>query len=81
MTGPDQCYRFSHFEVLKPSTLIFEVRGKATYPNPDKGPVTCNPPAYTKDTVLTIQTAVMGAHVFRFYNGPVLFKVDTVHVN
>ena len=61
--------------------MIFEVRGKATYPNPDKGPVTCNPPAYTKDTVLTIQTAGMGAHVFRFYNGPVLFKVDTVYVN
>jgi len=81
MSGPDQCYRFSHFEIMSQNMLLHDVRAKASYPHPERGSVVCAPAVYTKDTTLTIQSTVAGSHIFRFYNGPVLFKADTVQVN
>jgi len=81
MTGPNQCYKFSQFEVTQQNPLLFDVRAKASIPNPDKGSVSCLPPIYTKDTLLSIPTHLTGKYVLRFYNGTQLFKSDTVQVN
>jgi hypothetical protein len=81
MTGANQCFRFSHFEVFQQNPTLFDVRAKATIPNPDRGTVVCQPPVYTKDTILSIPVHLTGKHVLRFYNGPQLFETDTVQVN
>ena len=81
MTAPNQCYRFSHFQVATQNPLLFEVRAKATIPNPDAGTVVCVPQTYTKDTTLSFNTHLTGKHVIRYYNGTQIFKVDTVIIN
>ena len=81
MSGPNQCYRFAQFDVYQQSPLLYDVRAKASIPNPDKGNVNCAPPVYKKDTVLSIPTHLTDKCVLRFYNGSQLFKADTVQVN
>lgn len=81
MTGPNQCYKFAQFEVTQQNPLLFDIRAKASIPNPDKGNVNCAPQVYTKDTVLSIPTHATGKYVLRFYNGTQLFQSDTVQVN
>lgn len=81
MRGPNLCYRFSHLEIVQETPLLFNIRAKATIPNPDKGSATCQQTTYSKDTTFTIPTHFTGKHVLRFFNGGQLFKTDTVQVN
>jgi hypothetical protein len=80
VTGLNQCYQFSFFQVIQPNPLTYDIQAKGTMTNPDTNPV-CAPQAYTKDTTVMLPTQFAGKHALRYFNGTVLFRVDTVMVN
>src|SRR5215218_8352807 len=41
MQGPNQCYRFSHFQVAQLNPLLYQINARATIPNPDKSNTPC----------------------------------------
>lgn len=80
VTGPNQCYQFSYFQVVQPNPLTYDIQAKGTMTNPVTNPV-CAPQAYLKDTTVMLPTQFAGKHALRYFNGAALFRVDTVMVN
>ncbi len=80
VTGPNQCYQFSFFQVMQPNPLTFDIQARGTMANPDTNPV-CAPQTFVKDTTVQLPTQFAGKHALRYYNGTTLFRVDTVMVN
>ena len=77
-TASDLCYNFYRFDVRKPSSFVYEVHAKGTYP---LGKPICLQTIYQKDTTVKFEALLAGQYILKFYNGAGLFKADTVLVN